>query len=228
MRSDRDIRARWAAAEAVCFDVDSTVSPDEGIDLLAAEAGVGERVAALTRDAMAGAVPFQDALRARLEAIRPSRALVAACLAAHPPRLTPGAAELVAALTARGVHVYLLSGGFAEMIRPLAEALAIPAERVFANALRYTDAGAYAGFDERAFTSRSGGKAAAVGHLKARHGYDPLIMVGDGITDLEARPPADGFIGFGGVVTRERVRAGADWFVTDFAELQAALPPRGA
>jgi phosphoserine phosphatase len=48
-------------------------------------------------------------------------------------------------------------------------------------------------------------------------------MVGDGATDLEARPPADGFIGYGGIVVREKVKAGADWFVTDFAELITAL-----
>ena len=48
-------------------------------------------------------------------------------------------------------------------------------------------------------------------------------MVGDGATDIEARPPADLAIGFGGVVEREKVRAGADWFVRSFGELEAAL-----
>lgn len=225
MKATRDIRALWSAAQAVCFDVDSTVSPDEGIDLLAAQAGVGDRVAALTRDAMGGAVRFEDALRARLDLIRPSRGLIAACLAAHPPRLTPGIADLIAALTARGTHVYLVSGGFTEMIRPLAELLGVPPARVFANTLRFDRDGAYLGFDEGALTSRSGGKAAALQHLRDHFGYTPLLMVGDGATDLEARPPADGFIGYGGVVAREAVRVGADWFVTDFAELLAALPP---
>lgn len=225
MSAARDIRALWSAAQAVCFDVDSTVSPDEGIDLLAAQAGVGDRVAALTRDAMGGAVLFEDALRARLALIRPSRGLIDACLAAHPPRLTPGVAALFAALAARGTHVYLVSGGFQEMIRPLASSLGVPPARVFANALRFSPEGDYLGFDEGAFTSRSGGKAAALQHLKDRFGYAPLIMVGDGVTDLEARPPADGFIGYGGVVAREPVRAGADWFVTDFAALLDALPP---
>ncbi len=225
MKARRDIRALWSAAQAVCFDVDSTVSPDEGIDLLAAQAGVGDRVAVLTRDAMGGAVPFEDALRARLELIRPSRGLIDDCLTAHPPRLTPGVADLIAALTARGTHVYLVTGGFREMVLPLAAALHIPPVRVFANVLQFSVDGQYLGFDPDVFTSRSGGKAAALQHLKDHFGYDPLLMVGDGATDLEARPPADGFIGYGGVVAREAVRVGADWFVTDFAELLAALPP---
>lgn len=218
-----DIRTLWRAAQAVCFDVDSTVSPDEGIDLLAAVAGVGDQVAALTRDAMGGAARFEDALRARLALVRPSRALVDACLAQHPPRLTEGIAALIAALHRRGAAVYLVSGGFTEMILPIAELVGIAPERVIANRLLFTRDGDYAGFDEGAFTSRSGGKSAALQHLKALHGYSPLIMVGDGVTDLEARPPADGFIGYGGVVTRERVRREADWFVTDFAALTRAL-----
>ena len=48
-------------------------------------------------------------------------------------------------------------------------------------------------------------------------------MVGDGATDAQAKPPADAFVGFGGVVARSAVREKADWFVTDFADVVAAL-----
>ena len=219
------IRDRWRHAQAVCFDVDSTVSPDEGIDVLAAFAGQGEAVAALTKRAMGGAVPFQDALRERLALIRPSRDLIERCLRAHPPQLTPGIASLIAALHARGTAVYLVSGGFEPMILPLAQRLGIVPERVHANAIHFAADGAYAGFAAERPTARSGGKGVVVGQLKRSFAYDPLIMIGDGATDLEARPPADGFIGYGGVVVRERVKAEADWFVTDFTELIAALAP---
>lgn len=217
------IRDRWRRAQAVCFDVDSTVSPEEGIDVLAEFAGQGEAVAALTRRAMGGAVPFQDALRERLALIRPSRDLIERCLRAHPPRLTLGIDRLIAALHARGTPVYLVSGGFEPMILPLAQRLGIVADRVHANALHFAPDGAYAGFAADRPTARSGGKAAVLGQLKRSFAYDPLIMVGDGVTDLEARPPADGFIGYGGVVVREKIKAEADWFVTDFTELITAL-----
>jgi phosphoserine phosphatase len=61
------------SAQAVCFDVDSTVCTDEGIDELAAFLGAGEAVAEWTRKAMGGGVPFQDALKARLDLMNPSR-----------------------------------------------------------------------------------------------------------------------------------------------------------
>ena len=211
----------------MCFDVDSTVCTDEGIDELAAFCGAGEAVAALTARAMGGSVPFQDALAARLELINPSAAAVATFLAEHPPRLSPGIAELVAALHAGGKDVFLVSGGFTQMIHPVADALHIPRERVFANTLLFAAGGAFAGFDKTAFTSRSGGKAAAIKHIKAESGgrLAPMVMIGDGATDLEARMPggADLFVGYGGVAKRAVVMEGADWFVTSFTPLIEAL-----
>jgi phosphoserine phosphatase len=58
--------------------------------------------AALTASAMGGSLPFQDALRARLDIIRPSHAQIAACNAAHPPNLSPGIADLIQKLHDNG------------------------------------------------------------------------------------------------------------------------------
>lgn len=63
----------FRSADAVCFDVDSTVIKEEGIDELAKFCGVGDAVAEMTRNAMGGAVPFRKALTERLAVIRPSR-----------------------------------------------------------------------------------------------------------------------------------------------------------
>lgn len=48
-------------------------------------------------------------------------------------------------------------------------------------------------------------------------------MIGDGMTDLEAYPPADLFIGFGGNQARENVMQKAPWFIYDFEDLIAPL-----
>lgn len=53
-------------------------------------------------------------------------------------------------------------------------------------------------------------------------GYKTVVMIGDGATDMEARDiegGADAFIGFGGIAVREKVKAGADWFVMSFEDL---------
>ena len=214
------------AAAAVAFDVDSTVITTEGIDELAAFAGRGGEVAALTARAMGGSVPFRDALAARLGIIQPSRSLLESFLTRHPPSLTPGIARVVAALHARGTAVYLVSGGFTQMIHPIADLLAIPRANVYANTILFDGPGAYAGFDENAPTSRDGGKAAVVGKIKAHHGGAPVIMVGDGATDLQARPPADVVIGYGGIVSRDVMRKGADWFVVEWEGVEALVQAR--
>ena len=51
----------------------------------------------------------------------------------------------------------------------------------------------------------------------------PRTDRGDGATDAQAKPPADAFVGFGGVVAREAVVAKADWFVEDFHDVVVAL-----
>jgi len=208
--------SKLRVAEAVCFDVDSTVIQEEGIDVLAEFNGAGAAVAEWTKKAMGGQVLFQDALAARLELIKPSASDVKRCLEKNPPRLTPGVREVVEALHARGTPVYLVSGGFRQMINPVAAMLNIPLHRIYANNLLFKADGSFSGFDDKELTCRDGGKPAVIQKLKDAHGYSPIIMVGDGATDMQARPPADAFIGFGGIVVREAVKNGADWFITDF------------
>jgi len=215
----------WRSAQAVCFDVDSTLCEDESIDELAAFLGKGEAVAALTAAAMGGDTPFEVALEARLGLMQPSAADVDAFLAAHPPRLSPGIPDLVAKLQARGTAVFLVSGGFRAVINPIADLLSIPRSHVFANTILFGGDGAYAGFDRAEHTSRSGGKRAAVQAIRAAHDLRSVVAVGDGVTDAEAVAPggADMFIGYGGVVERPAVAARADWFVTSVQALIDAL-----
>jgi len=221
------LRGLWRQADAVCFDVDSTVCQDEAIDELASYLGRGEQVKRCTQKAMGGSMTFREALTLRLDIIQPSRHHLETYANTHPIRLTPGVRELINELQARDVHVYLVSGGFRRLIKPVAEALGIPKSNVYANEILFDENGQYAGFSTEELTSDSGsinvGKAGVCGLLKANHGYKTLLMVGDGATDAEACPPADGFIGFGGNQLREGVKQAADWYVYDFESLHAEL-----
>lgn len=102
-------------AQAVCFDVDSTVIKEEGIDVLAAYKGAGDAVAELTRKAMGGTVLFQDALKDRLSLIKPSSQDIIDCMAKHPFQFTPKIKEVIHRLQERGTYVYLVSGGFRQV-----------------------------------------------------------------------------------------------------------------
>ena len=187
-------------------------------DVLAASLGKGEEVAAWTLKAMEGDTKFEDALAARLAIIQPSRAQIEQCLSDTPLRTSPGVDKLIAALNARGTDVYFISGGFRIMIEPVAKAVVVSKSNIFANTILFDEDGNYAGFDPNEPTSADMGKPKAVGQIKAEHGYNTVVMVGDGATDMQAKLPgaADSFIGYGGVAIRDAVRDGACWFVKDF------------
>lgn len=220
-----DVLEALGKADAVCFDVDSTFCADESIDEIAAFLGVGEEVAALTAQAMGGNVLFQDALRRRLNVMKPSASDIENFNTEHPHVLSPGISELIKVLEDKGILLFLVSGGFRQVIHPLAIKLNIPVENVFANTILFKEDGSYAGFDPSEFTSRSGGKAEAVRHIKKNWGLDHIIMIGDGATDAEAKQPggADLFIGYGGVVYRESVANRADWYVMKISDITKAL-----
>jgi phosphoserine phosphatase len=211
------IRQLWLTADCVCFDVDSTVCVEEAIDELAKFQQVGALVEAITRNAMGGNMSFRTALQTRLNLIQPTRQRLEQFLLNHPSQLTDGIAELIDLLHERKIPVYLITGGFHSIVDPVAKKLNIPLKNVFANQLLFNDDGSYAGFDEDEMTSDSGGKGRVIEYIKNTYGYQRLVMIGDGATDMEAN--VDGFIGFGGNVIREKVHDGAPWFVNSFYPL---------
>lgn len=213
-----------AQADAVCFDVDSTVITEEGIDVLGEFLGKGAEIEALTKSAMEGSQKFEDALKARLELLQPSQQDVLDCLEQTPLELSPGVEDFIETLIEHKVDVYFVSGGFRIMIEPVAMQACVAKDHIYANTILFDEnTGDYIGFDETEPTSRDMGKRKALELIKKKNNYDTMIMIGDGATDAQAKPPADAFIGFGGVVVRDIVKKKACWFVTNFEDLEKVV-----
>lgn len=210
-------------ADAVCLDVDSTVSLHEGIDELAKWCGVS--VSKSTQQTMNNrSVSFRDSLRNRLNIIRPSKHDVETYIQHNPPVFSHGVHELVETLQEKQVDVYLVSGGFRSLIEPFAQSLSVPETHVFANTILFHEDGTYMGFDTNEMTSRPfRGKVDVINHLQAVNDYEHVVMIGDGATDLETKGVASLFIGYGGVNVRDLVKNEADWFVTNFEDITNAF-----
>ena len=104
----------------VVTDVDSTLIQDEVIELLAAHAGREAEVAEVTERAMRGELDFVQSLHARVEALGGLPVTVIEEVVTR-VRPTPGARDLIAAVTGAGGRMYAVSGGFTQVLAPLAE-----------------------------------------------------------------------------------------------------------
>lgn len=194
----------------VVFDCDSTLVRIEGIDELAGE--YADQIRALTDAAMRGEVPLEDVYGRRLELIRPTRQRVDGIGRMYVETLVPHAREVVAALRWLGKTVRIVSGGLRPPVEAVAAELGLAPEDVAAVGISFDGDGAYAGFERESPLARSGGKAQVLGAWGLPR---PVLLVGDGATDLEARPAVDAFAAYMGVAYRPAVADAADHVLRD-------------
>ncbi len=95
----------------ICFDMDSTLVQTECINELAARAGVGEQVAAITESAMRGEIDFKESFRRRVALLKGLDASVMQEIAENMP-ITEGVDRLMEVLKRAGYKIAILSGGF--------------------------------------------------------------------------------------------------------------------
>ena len=200
------------------MDVDSTFITGEVVEMLAAHAGTDELVTEITERAMRGEIDFAASLHERVATLAGLPVTVLADVLAA-VELSPGARELVAELDARGWPVGLVSGGFIEIVRPLAASLGITLTR--ANSLEVVDghltgrvSGAVVDRPAKADTLRE--YAAAVGIPMER-----TIAIGDGANDLDMLAAAGFGIAFN---AKPLVCEAADAVVRDRLDAVLDLP----
>ncbi|MCU1636040.1 MAG: phosphoserine phosphatase [Cryobacterium sp.] len=204
----------------VVLDSDSTLIEDEVIELLADAAGSRALVAEVTEAAMRGELDFTESLRARV-----------ATLAGLPVtvfeevgrliRPTPGVHELIAGLHNSGSRVGVVSGGFHELLDPLADSLELDHWR--ANRLEAVDGrltgrllGPVIDAQAKACALREWAEADAVP-------MERTVAVGDGANDLAMMAEAGLAVAFN---AKPLVRAEADVVVT-VPDLSQVLPLLG-
>jgi phosphoserine phosphatase len=200
------------------MDVDSTFITGEVVEMLAAHAGSEELVTQITERAMRGEIDFAASLHERVATLAGlPESVLGDVLAAV--ELSPGARELVAELHGRGWPVGLVSGGFIEIVGPLAAPLGITLTR--ANALEVAH-GRLTGRVRGAVVDRAA-KAATLREYAAAVDIpmERTIAIGDGANDLDMLAAA----GFGiAYNAKPLVCAAADAVVRDRLDAVLELP----
>lgn len=195
---------RAAGRKLLIMDVDSTLIQQEVIELLAAYAGKRDEVAAVTEAAMRGELDFAQSLHARVAVLAGLPADVVHSVRDE-VKLSEGAAELVAAFKAAGHPVAVVSGGFNQILEPIAADLGLDYWQ--ANELEIVD-GALTGKVLGAVVDRAA-KEKYLREWSAAEGIalEHTIAVGDGANDLDMLGAAGIGVAFN---AKPAVRAVAD------------------
>ena len=165
----------------VVFDMDSTLITSEVIDELALEAGAGEEVAAITKQAMRGEIDFTVSLQRRVNKLKGLNESVLQKVAKR-LQLTEGAESLFFNLHNLGFKTAIISGGFTYFGHYLQNKLNI--DYVYANTLEIADGKLTGNVLGEIVDGRR--KAKLLEHIarKEKISLEQTIAVGDGANDL--------------------------------------------
>ncbi|MGJ3240284.1 MAG: HAD-IB family phosphatase [Anaerolineae bacterium] len=227
---------RWTSYDLIFFDCDSTLSTIEGIDELAKLKGKEGRVGLLTNKAMDGDLDLSEVYGKRLQAIRPTRGQLKAIEKRYIETEVEDAGAVIATLHYLGKKVFIISGGLVDAVRGFGRRLGVAPDRIRAVELEYNELSGewwryhepqarheqtYLEYVEGPLTISSG-KPEIIDELTGNQ-YGRRIMIGDGSSDLATRERVDLFVGYGGVIAREKVKAESDVFIQSLS-LAPMLP----
>ena len=207
------------------LDFDSTIIRGESLDLLAEtvledslESKLKiEEIKKLTNEGMEGTISFQESLNKRLRILELEQLHLCKSMKSITQFISPSFLENIDWLKKNRNNIFILSGGFKDMIKPVAMKLGLKKENIYANELIFKN-GKFSGVNEKNFLSRSGGKLNQTKQLGLNKN---LIVVGDGITDWEIKKLGDQvtFFAYTENVSRKNVVDKADFEANNFDEV---------
>lgn len=206
------------------IDFDSTFISVEGLDELAkislknppAGGQVLEKIEQITKDGMAGRIGFRESLEKRLKLMSFRKEDIEKTVKILRKNVTKSMLRNKKFFKQNRDNIYIISGGFEEMILPIVKDFGISESHILANKLIFQGKKAI-GFNKSRPTSQAQGKAEAVRNLKLD---GEVIVVGDGFTDWEIKKlgVASKFISFNENISRDSINKVADVIVRDFDE----------
>ena len=204
----------------VVLDVDSTLIENEVIELLASEAGTLALVEDITFRAMNGELDFEASLRSRVATLRGLPSSVFADVAPA-IAVTKGVPEMVAGIHAAGGWATVVSGGFHEVLDPVAERLGL--DRWRANRLEVVDGVLTGGLVGPVIDAQAKADTLQEWALELGVPLRQTVAVGDGANDLTMMALAGLSVGFD---AKAPVRDLADVLI-DERDLSLVLPLLG-
>nr|MBC8330577.1 hypothetical protein [Anaerolineae bacterium] len=169
---------------------------------------------------MEGDIPLEAVYGHRLVTANPTQEQVQHIAQLYRETVIPDAKAVIAALQISGVKVFIVSGGLIEPVRDFGVWLGVPREQIFAVDMEYDQLSGpwwrywehpggrnpraqYMDIEANPLTMM-GGKNQIVARIRAAY-PGRVLMVGDGLSDMEVQDDVDLFVGFGGAAFRQRI-----------------------
>lgn len=207
------------------IDFDSTFITTESLEELAEVSlrknprkdAVLKEIKKITEQGMNGEIPFSRSLARRLSLLSPTQEDVAKTSKVIAKKITPSIARNKNFFRKFSQNIYIISGGFKELIAPLVRQFHIPEDHILANTFIFSADGSLKSIDTANPLSQDDGKIKAVKSLNLK---GQVYILGDGYTDYKLKESglASQFIAFTENVDRPRVTQKADKAVKSFDE----------
>lgn len=177
----------------VVLDVDSTLIQQEVIELLAEQAGVLQEVKKITDSAMAGEMDFEQSLEQRVSLLAglPDDVFVSVLELIE---FTNGAKELVDAVHSLGGKIGAVSGGFSQILDPLAERIGL--DYWLANELEVSAGKLTGKVLGPVIDAEAKANALKAWAVEAKVKLEDTVAIGDGANDIKMLQAAGFAIAF--------------------------------
>lgn len=202
------------------FDFDSTLINAETLDLIASNKNLKdieiEKIKEITNQAMNGEISFNKALNERLKILKINQNDVFEFKNQIHTKINKSILDNISFFSKN--NCFIISGGFREIIQPVADILKIPFEKVFANNLIFDQQFEHFILDNENPLAHNKGKSHVINQLDFKENQ---IMIGDGYTDLEVKleNPKIKFYAYTEVVYRNNIVIQADKVISNLNEL---------
>jgi len=203
------------------IDFDSTFIQDETLDEIAnlvADNNQKKEIKNITNQTMEGKIDFGQALRKRVEMLKIHKSDIENIIKILEKRISLSFVKNKNKLRSIGERIYIVSGGFKEIIIPIVSDYGISKSNVYANEFIYNDKGYISGINAKSPMSYSDGKIRA---LKEINFTTEAFVIGDGSTDLEMKTVNGirAFICFTENIVRKSVSKKADYVASNLDEV---------
>ena len=203
------------------IDFDSTFIRDETLDEIAnlvSDNSQKEKIKKITNQAMEGKIDFRQALKKRVEMLKIHKNDISDIIKKLKQRISPSFIKNKNRIRSISDRVYIVSGGFKEIIKPIVKDFGILDSNIYANEFIYDNNDFIKGVNDQSPLSYSDGKIRALEEINFT---SKVYVIGDGSTDLDMKKVngVSAFICFTENINRVSISNQADYIASNLDEV---------